>query len=503
MQKIGGMCVILKASIQVLLAALLILYSPACKASAGEIRKAAVAGQFYPAEAEKLHAELARHLEKASVSSVAGEILAISVPHAGYAYSARTAASAYKAVSGRSYDLIIILAPSHQDYFTGATIYPGEAYETPLGRIRIDHDAAVRLNRASSLFRLSGLGHGSREHSLEVQLPYVQHLFPGTPLLPIMVGECDWNSCQKMGKALASLSAGRRVLIIASTDLYHGYSYQECLASDKATLAAFTRMDPQALHAGLASERYRACGGAAVVIMEVAALARGRCAATILARTNSGDVTGDKSGYIVGYASGLYYLQEKAMNKQQFSPLPINAQIELLRMARESIKHYLKHGVVPEFRSDIPILQEKRGVFVTITKNGSLRGCIGMHEADKPLYQAVPDRAVAAAFEDPRFMPLQLEELEKIKIKVSVYLTNVYEAESLDDFVMGKHGIILIKGSRGATYLPEVPVEAGWKSKEEEMVSLCQKAGLPPDGWREGAQILLYETQVFDDSLLR
>ncbi len=493
----------LKASLQMVLTAVILSLPFEAGTAAVQLRKSAVAGRFYPAEAGKLRAELVRCLEKAPASSLQGEILGISVPHAGYNYSARTAAYAYKAVSGRTYDLIIILAPSHQEYFTGATIHPGEAYETPLGRIAIDHDAAVRLNRTCNLFRLSETGHGDREHSLEVQLPFVQQLFPGTPLLPIMVGVCDWNSCQRMGKALAAVLAGRRALIIASTDLYHGYSYNECLASDAATLAAFTRMNPQALHEGLASERYRACGGAPVVLMQVAALARGRCAATIVASTNSGIVTGDKSGYIVGYAAGLYYLQEKTMNKQQFSPLPLNAQIELLRMAKESIKHYLKHSVVPDFHSDIPILQEKRGIFVTITKNGALRGCIGMHESDKPLYQAVPDRAVAAAFKDPRFMPLQPEELEQIKIKISVYLTNVYEAESLDDFIMGKHGIILVKGSRGATYLPEVPIEAGWKSKEEEMASLCQKAGLPPDGWRQGAQILLYETQVFDDSLLR
>lgn len=493
-----------KASLQVWLGALLLLNSGGLSgAETGPIRTAAVAGQFYPGDGAQLRSEITHHLAKAPAASVPGEILGLCAPHAGYLYSACTAAAAYKAVSGRSYDLIVILAPSHQEYFTGATIYPGQAYETPLGRVEIDSQAATRLSASCRFFRLSATGHGPREHSLEVQLPFVQHLFPGTPILPIMIGSCEWESCAKMGKALGSLLAERKALIIASTDLYHGYSYDAGLVSDAATLAAITRMEPRALHAGMESGQYQACGGTPLAVMQVAALERGRCNGKIVARTNSGDVTGDKSGYIVGYAAGLFYLQEKAMNRQQFQPLPVNAQIELLSSARESIKHYLKHGTMPELHSSLPVLQEKRGVFVTITRNGALRGCIGMHEADKPLYLAVPDRAVAAAFEDPRFMPLQMDELDKIKIKISVYLTDVYEAESIDDFVMGKHGIILIKGSRAATYLPEVPLEAGWKSKEEEMASLCQKAGLPANGWREGAKILLYETQVFDESLLK
>ena len=112
------------------------------------------------------------------------------------------------------------------------------------------------------------------------------------------------------------------------------------------------------------------------------------------------------------------------------------------------------------------------------------------------------DRAVAAAFDDPRFPPLRPEELGRIKIKISVYLTNVYKIDSLDEFEMGKHGIIMMKNGRGATYLPEVPAEAGWKSVEEEMQSLCMKAGLSTNSWRSGAEFWVYRTQVFDESIL-
>jgi AmmeMemoRadiSam system protein B/AmmeMemoRadiSam system protein A len=467
----------------------------------GQVRKPAVAGQFYPADPARLRADIKGYLDKANGIDLE-EVLGISVPHAGYPYSAQVAAAGYKTVSGKTFDLIVVLAPSHQDYFQGGSIYPGEAYETPLGRMEVDRTAAAQLDALSPHFTCSEKGHGAREHSLEVQLPFIQELFPHSRLLPIVLGSFDWSSCEAMGKALAKVLQGRRALLVASTDLYHGYSYAECRKSDDATLAAFVRLNPRTLCEGLLNETFQACGGGPVTVLQVAASQNGNIQGKVIGRTNSNDVTGEKSGYVVGYAAVAYYLQEKGMNKTIFTPLSKSAQIELMGMAKESIKYYLKNGKACDFHSDTPALQEKRGVFVTITKAGALRGCIGMHEADIPLYKLVPDRAIAAAFEDPRFMPLQENEIDKIKIKISVYLTNVYEA-SLDEFVMGKHGIILMKGGRGATYLPEVPLEAGWKNKEEELASLCQKAGLPGDAWRKGAQIFLYETQVFDESVLK
>lgn len=487
-----------RGSAGLILAAMML---PLCCILHAQVRPPAVAGSFYPADPAQLRSAIGAYLKQAPAVTLPGPVLGLSVSHAGYPYSAATAAAGFKAAAGTPYDLIIVLAPSHQEYFRGGAVFPGEAYETPLGRLLVDHTAAVQLSRSCELFKLSLTGHGDREHSLEVQLPFLQILFPESRLLPLEIGECSREECERMGKALATLLKGRKSLMIASTDLYHGYSYTACQERDAATLAAFTQMNPRALWSGLQEETVQACGGLPVVVMQVALNQRGTCAARVLARTNSNDVTGERGGYVVGYAAVAYYLQEKSMNKKTYPPLSIAAQKELMVLAREGIKYYLKHGTLPENSSSNPELAQRRGVFVTITKKGDLRGCIGMHEADLPLCKLVPDRAVAAAFDDPRFMPLKEEELEQIRIKISVYLSNVYEA-TLDDFVMGKHGIILMKGGRGATYLPEVPLEAGWRSKEEEMASLCQKAGLPRDGWKQGAQIYLYETQVFDESVL-
>ena len=168
-------------------------------------------------------------------------------------------------------------------------------------------------------------------------------------------------------------------------------------------------------------------------------------------------------------------------------------------MARATMAGYLRSGKIPAFEPKFEVLKERRGVFVTLTKHGELRGCIGHHESDEPLYKLVPEMAVAAGFRDPRFHPLSKKELEDVRIKVSVYLTNVYRIEDLSEFEMGKHGIIMMKGGRGATYLPEVPLEAGWTTVEEEMASLCRKAGLPGEAWREGAEFYVYRTQVFGE----
>ncbi len=182
----------------------------------------------------------------------------------------------------------------------------------------------------------------------------------------------------------------------------------------------------------------------------------------------------------------------------EFKVLNEKVQKELLRIARASIESYVKEGKTAEFQVKEPVFQEKRGVFVTIYTDGGLRGCIGRHESDLPLYQTVAQMAVSAACRDPRFPPLRSEELDRIKIKVSVYLMSPTEIKSIDEFEVGKHGIIIEKAGASATYLPEVAEEQGW-TKEETLSSLCQKAGLPPDAWREGTKFYIYATQVFGE----
>ncbi len=465
------------------------------------VRQPVVAGQFYPGQPEELRRLVRALIDQAEKVDDGAAVMGLVVPHAGYIYSGAMAAKGYRQVEGQDYQVVLVLAPSHRDAFTGVTIYPGDAYRTPLGPVAIDRNLAGQIVRHCPGVKFSQLGHGE-EHSLEVQLPFIQVALPGVPMVPMMIGGYDWPMLEKMADGLAAVLKSRRALVIASSDLYHGHSYEACEKANTATIQAIQAMKPQALCEGFLTDRYQACGGGPISLMSSVLMKLGATRAVLLGRTNSNDVTGQRSGYVVGYAAMAVKGGKPTMKNPQkieYQPLDAAAQKQLIKMAREAIAYYLQHRRIPRTEPTLEALKEKRGVFVTLTEDGELRGCIGYHESDRPLYELVPDRAIAAAFEDPRFPPLRSHELDKIKIKVSVYLTNVYRIASLDEFQMGVHGIIMMKNGRGATYLPEVPLEAGWKTVEEEMESLCHKAGLPSDAWKQGAEFYVYKTQVFGE----
>lgn len=466
-----------------------------------QTRPAAVAGQFYPDNPEQLRQTIKSFLDQAPAQGPANRVMGLIVPHAGYVYSGPTAGLGYRCVMGAKYDVVVVLAPSHRDPFNGVAVYPGAAYQTPLGQATIAQDLAAQMVKQCSDVSFSNLGH-QQEHSLEVQVPFLQVALPQVPIIPMVVGAYDCRMVQRIAENLARVLKSHQVLFIASSDLYHGDSYDECEKINTRTLDAILAMKPKALCEGFLSENYQACGGGPIAIMQATLMALGAAKTVLLGRTNSNDVTGQRGGYVVGYAALAITGGEKKMNnpnKVEYQPLEAAAQNELLAMARAAIVHYLDHRTIPSLTPKLDVLKEKRGVFVTLTEKGELRGCIGYHESDRPLYELVPDRAIAAAFDDPRFMPLRKSELEQIHIKVSVYLTNVYRIDSLDEFKMGEHGIIMMKNGHGATYLPEVPLEAGWKTVEEEMESLCQKAGLPRGAWKQGAEFYVYRTQVFGE----
>jgi hypothetical protein len=465
---------------------------------AQDCRKPAVAGQFYPASKQDLQEMITGFMEQARPIELAGRPVGLVVPHAGYPYCARIMASGYRQVMDETVDVVVVIAPSHRDRFRGATIFPGDSYETPLGSLDIDRVTAKRLVESCEHVRFSSMGHRS-EHALEVQLPFIQHLFGSPKLIPVVVGGYDWDVCQRLGTALARALGESNVLIVASTDLYHGYSYSDCHRRDRKTLNAMETMDPKALCQGLKNNTVSACGGAPVVILQVAARQLGADRTHLIDHTTSADVTGDSSGYVVGYGSAVLYKAEKQSDHKIYPPLDEQEQRLLLKWARESIRHYIKTGEPLAGDPVTETLKQTRGVFVTLTQNGRLRGCIGSHQSDRPLYELVPNRACAAAFQDPRFPPLSEDELDEIDIKVSVYLTDVYPIDDLREFKLGTHGIIMMKDGRGATYLPEVPLQAGWASKEEELSHLCRKAGLAPDAWKQDARFWLYRTQVFEE----
>lgn len=478
---------------------------------AADVRPPAVAGQFYPASPSKLKHMVDGFLSSAGTSEITGQIIALLSPHAGYVFSGQVAAYAYKKLRGRPFDTVIIIGTCHHVYLDRASVGNWTYYETPLGKVKVNQGMVKQLLKADKIV-FQPEAH-FREHAVEVQLPFLQQVLGKFQIVPMVMGETSEETCWEISDALVQAIGHEKVLLVASSDLSHYPSYEAACRVDRETLRAIETFDPShllrssaaLLQEGIPNLSCTLCGLQAVATVMITAKKLGADRVKVLHYANSGDVpVGGQvnRNRVVGYAAGVFYKSKKEgtnMGRIEYEPLNKAAQQELLKMARRSIESYVTTGAIPSFEPTLEVLKDKRGVFVTLMEHGQLRGCIGHHESNVPLYKLVPRMAVAAACEDPRFYPLRKEELDQVKIKVSVYLTNVYKIENLSEFEMGVHGIILMKDGKAATYLPEVPVEAGWTSKEEEMEHLCAKAGLPLGAWQKGAEFYVYRTQVFGE----
>jgi AmmeMemoRadiSam system protein B/AmmeMemoRadiSam system protein A len=469
------------------------------------VRPPAVAGQFYPGDAATLGRDVERFLEQADRRMLPGRVVGLIAPHAGYVYSGAVAGHAYRLLERGEFEVVVVVAPSHRVPFSGGSVFLGDAYQTPLGQIPIDTELSGRLADATPLVSYRPEAH-RQEHSLEVQLPFLQKALGDFLLVAIVMGRNDAAQCGTIADAIASVVGERRALLVASTDLSHYHPQTQAVALDEVIRRHVEQYDPEGLLRAVEEGTCEACGAIPMATVMMACRRLGATGAAVLKYATSGDVMGDRSA-VVGYMAAALYAEVDDVDEttdprgpghEEWAPLSTDAQRELLRMARETLVSYLQNGTVPEFEPSSEELRSRRGVFVTLTEGGTLRGCIGHHEPDAPLHRLVPEMAVAAAFRDPRFPPLTRNELPRVHIKVSAYLTPVYGIPSAEHYEVGVHGIILEKGGRGATFLPEVPVEQGW-DREATLEHLCRKAGLPSGAWREGCTFRVYKTQVFGE----
>jgi MEMO1 family protein len=264
------------------------------------IRKAAVAGTWYPGTAPALAAAIDRHLHGADDGrSMEGDLVALVAPHAGLMYSGPVAAHAYRLLRGRTFDVAVLVGPSHFVGFDGVAIYPTGGFDTPFGVVRIDEECARALQAASPIVREHDAAHG-REHSLEMQLPFLAHIAPSLPIVPLVMGHQTAATAAALGEAIAGAIAGRRALVIASSDLSHYHAAPVAAALDHVVIDCVSRFDADALQAALDRNPEHACGGGPMVaVMRAARLAGARDGA-VLRYADSGDVSGDKSA-VVGY----------------------------------------------------------------------------------------------------------------------------------------------------------------------------------------------------------
>ena len=273
-----------------------------------DARPPAVAGMFYPSNPDKLRRTIQELLAEASVKKIPGELLALVCPHAGYKYSGLTAAHAYKLLLGTSYDTVIVVSPSHREIFDGASVYSGSAYQTPLGNLPVDDVLREEILRDSTVIHASLSGH-RQEHAVEVQLPFLQLVLRDFKILPIVIGEQKRESCYHLGEKLAAAARGRKVLLVASTDLSHFYPAATAEKLDRVIIDDIAKLDHGRMMSDLETDRGEACGGGPAVAVMLAAKKLGANTATILHHSNSGDVTGDLRE-VVGYLSAAISRKE-------------------------------------------------------------------------------------------------------------------------------------------------------------------------------------------------
>ena len=492
-----------------------------CACADAAIRPAAVAGQFYPGDAVQLRAEVQQLLEGAGSASQSAD--AIIVPHAGYPFSGATAAHAFAALRGRKIERVILLGPSHYVRFSGGALPAPDitAFATPMGPVPLDLGALARLRTCADFSGPAGAH--TREHSLEVELPFLRVVAPDAKLVPVLLGAgTDRATERHMARCLQSLLTPATVVVASSDFTHHGAMYgwtpfanrkdpgAAQLELGRATAGRAAAIDPRGFEEQVEVSGDTVCGARPIgVLLQLLAHAF-KGSGELAAITTSGQVSGNWS-QVVTYAavrfSGSWTRWREDSPQPHLGTLDAAQRKALLALARAALRSHLGHG--PELATWFAThhvagnLQANAGAFVTLRHPsstphvpGPLRACMGIIEARAPAVDAVVSSAVSAAH-DPRFPQLQLSDLGRLELEVSV-LSPPKRVADPRAIVLGRDGVVLSKLGRRAVYLPQVATETGW-DLPTFLSHLSEKAGLPADAWRHGASFEVFTAQVFGD----
>ncbi|MEE4214435.1 MAG: AmmeMemoRadiSam system protein B [Bacteroidales bacterium] len=515
-------------------------------------RDPVVAGSFYPAGKAELKRQLEHYFRDAAGKASPGpgsdgRVRAIISPHAGYVFSGTVAASAVGCIApGSRYENIFLIGSSHRVSFTGASVYTDGNYRTPLGTVKVNTGLAKALTESSDFFSFRRSAH-TGEHSLEVQLPFLQyHLGNDIQIVPIIIGTQNSKICGELAEALLPYFTGDNLFVISS-DFSHYPSFEDALKIDKLTAEALMTGDPggflETLRKnsdmkikGLATSM---CGWTSgLVLLHLAKKEPGLEFMHILYENSGHSNMGDKSG-VVGYHSLALVEKNRSAegrngkshngykkaggsnpgndeaggkHKDNYEAGENNStgdmldfsishqdQISLIEIARQSIwSHLHKEKSTDYGKKELsPALLSELGAFVTLNIDGQLRGCIGCFMPSAPLYKTVGSMAREAAFMDPRFSPLSRDEFEKINIEISV-LSPLRKISNIEEITLGKHGVYIKKGTRSGTFLPQVADSRDWTLNDFLGHISRDKAGLGWTGWKD-AEIYVYEAFVFGE----
>lgn len=420
------------------------------------IRNPVVAGQFYPGEPARLRAMIKKMIEEDAPRT---DVVGVIAPHAGYIYSGRVAGAVFSRIAFT--DTFIIIGPNHTGNGVPLSIMTEGTWKTPLGDVEIDAELGKNILSSSKYLKEDFLAQ-QNEHSIEVQLPFLQYFREKIKIVPIVLGVVSTNVYQAVGKEIARAvkELNKKVVIVASSDMTHYEPLDSARKKDNQAIQAILELNEEELSRRVHSMDISMCGFAPVVSLLTAAKMLGAGGAELIKYQTSGDTTGDTSS-VVGYAGIII---------KEMSPVT--------RLAKDTVESYVTTGKIPGVKELVPEFRERAGVFVSIHKRGELRGCIGTFEPTQPNVAAeIMTNAVSSATEDPRFLPVSGEELADLDYSVDV-LTKPEPVADKTQLDPQKYGVIVQSGRRRGLLLPDLEGVA----TVDHQIDICrQKAGIAPD----------------------
>jgi AmmeMemoRadiSam system protein B/AmmeMemoRadiSam system protein A len=467
---------------------------------------------WYSNDQDSLLKELNSYLDKATQEKLK-DIQALVLPHAGYRYSGQVAAAGIRQIIGKKYKRVIIIGPSHHVYMKNTASVPDvKWYQTPLGKVKLDNIFIEKLLNHREFSAIHQAHHN--EHSVQIEIPFVQMALKGVKVVPIVVGNLDKLALARMAEILLSLMDDQTLVIVSSDFVHYGkrfayvpFSVDIAHNLKKIDFGAYKyieKKDAQGFINYCDKTGATICGRHAIALLLEMLAADTK--SVMLDYQTSGSLTNDWQNS-VSYMSVAFtgkWSKIKGRKKMgRANTLTNKEKKALLNLARKTVAYYLQKGKVPEPEElDIKItknMQQIMGAFVTLKKHGQLRGCIGEIFPRRSLFEAVIHQAINAAVNDYRFSNVQEHELAEIEFEISA-LTEPRAIDSYQDIVLGKHGIVLRKLGRSAVFLPQVAPEQGW-NLEQTLTHLSQKAGLSLDAWKNNADFLVFEAIVFSEEL--
>ena len=484
------------------------------------VLKSGLAGRWYPSDANALSKQVASLFQKADVNS-SDKAVALILPHAGYQYSGRVAAMGLESL-GKKYNRIIVIGPSHYILMEDVLSVPqGTHYETPIGQVPLDVEFINKL-LSYPMFQ-NVLQANQLEHSTQIQVPLLQYAQKDFKLVPIVAGNCAPQTISKAAAILKSLIDGDTLVIASSDFVHYGPNYnfvpfkdnvpERIKNLDMGAYEYIAKLDAAGFGKYISDTGATICGHIPIAIL--LSMLDKPVETRLVKYTTSGELIGD-------YSNSVSYLAVAFCGTWNSGPgiaattapeLTEAEKKQLLMLARKSIVYFLDRQEVPEL-SDLNItisdsLKNPRAAFVTLNKivktassgprkDTQLRGCIGDIMPRGPLYKSVIYNAINAAVNDRRFYPVSKNELDDIEIEISA-LTVPKAISSPQEIRIGVDGVILSKDGHSAVFLPQVAPEQGW-DVNQTLTHLALKAGLPENGWKDGASFETFQAVVFGEN---